>query len=587
MAKLLISTIGLLWLSWNLINAQDSLITDPPNFVLILVDDAALMDFGCYGGEAKTPNIDRLANRGTIFTNYHASPMCAPSRAMLMTGFDSHLTGVPNLPLFISPEYATKPGYEGVLNDKVYTVATRLKRKNYHTYISGKWHLGHTAETLPTKRGFDRSYILDASGADNYEQRPYLPSQSSKPPWYKDGQPIDLPEDFYSSKNLVDEMIHFMEEAPEDDQPFFSFLSFQAIHIPVQAPREYTEKYIKTYEKGWDVIRQQRYENAIKLGIIPANTPLGDMLPVLKKWENLSEEEKRYKAKAMAVNAGMLEAMDFHIGRYIAYLEAKEKFENTIFIITSDNGPEASSTENVQMMKMWLKFVDYDQSYERLGEKGSFNYIGPEFASAAASPSSFFKFYAGEGGLRVPLIFSGAKIPKNNSIGAFSMITDITPTILSLAGIQQPELAPAGTMTGKDLWPLISGKKDKIYARDEAVGMEAAGQSVLFKGAMKLVRNGKPYGDAIWRLYDVEKDPGETNDLKEVQQQKFTEMLNDYEEYKEEYGVLEMGLDYEPLQEVESKSVRKLIKTIRPWGLGFLMLIIGWIYWKQNRRHKL
>ena len=174
----------ILILTWNLLTAQDSLSTTLPNIVLILVDDAALMDFGCYGGEAQTPNIDRLAKAGTMLLNHHASPMCAPSRSMLMTGYDSHLTGVPNLPLFTPPEYATKSGYEGVLNDKVYTVATRLKKKGYHTYTTGKWHLGHSEETLPNKRGFDRSYILDASGADNYEHRPYLPTQSSKPPWY-------------------------------------------------------------------------------------------------------------------------------------------------------------------------------------------------------------------------------------------------------------------------------------------------------------------------------------------------------------------------------------------------------------------
>lgn len=570
--------------SQNLVFAQDSLETSPPNFVLILVDDAALMDFGCYGGEAKTPNIDRLANRGTIFTNYHASPMCAPSRAMLMTGFDSHLTGVPNLPIFTPPEVASKPGYEGVLNNKVYTVASRLKEKGYRTLTTGKWHLGHSEETLPTKRGFDRSYILDASGADNYEQRPYLPTQDSKPPWYKNGQKVDLPEDFYSSKNLVDEMINFMKEDPQDENPFFAYLAFQAIHIPVQAPKEYTEKYIDTYKKGWGAIRQQRFENAKKLGIIPLDAHLGDMLPVLQKWNDLTEEEQNYKAKAMAVNAGMLEAMDFHIGRLIQYLEAQNKFENTIFIVTSDNGPEASSAGSVQIMQMWLNAVGYHQDYDRLGEKGSYNYIGPEFASAAASPSSYFKFYAGEGGLRVPLIFSGPKIPSGNSIGAFSMITDVTPTILSLAGIDQPKVAPAGPMTGKDLFPIIKGEKVKTYSSDEPIGMEAAGQCALFKGDMKIVRNGRPYGDGIWRLYNLKDDPGEINDLKNILPKKFAELIRDYSDYTEKFGVLEMGINYEPLQEIQNKVRAQWLNILRPWLIGFLALIIGFFFWRRMRR---
>ena len=185
-----------------------------PNIVLILADDLALMDFGAYGGEAHTPNIDQLAHSGTMFTNYHTSPMCAPSRAMLLTGKNSHRTGVPNLPLFLPPEYQVLPGYEGVLNEDVVTVASRLKESGYDTYITGKWHLGQSETTLPTKRGFDRSYILNASGADNYEQRPYLPGQG-KPAWFKDGNPTELPSDFYSSRSLVDEMIGFMENKGE------------------------------------------------------------------------------------------------------------------------------------------------------------------------------------------------------------------------------------------------------------------------------------------------------------------------------------------------------------------------------------
>jgi len=556
----------------------------PPNIVLILVDDAALMDFGCYGGEAATPNIDRLAQGGTMFTNYHTSPMCAPSRSMLLTGYDSHLTGVPNLPLFLPPEYAAKPGYSGVLNGEVWTVGTRLKKEGYHTYVTGKWHLGHSESNLPSKRGFDRTYILDASGADNYEQRPYLPTQEAKPPWYKDGKRVDLPEDFYSSRNLVDEMIQFMEEAPKDDKPFFSFLSFQAVHIPVQVPKEYTEKYIKTYEKGWGAIRQQRYENAKKLGIIPPDAPLGDMLPVLKKWDELSEDDKKYKAKAMAVNAGMLEAMDFHIGRYMQYLEKNNQLDNTVFVITSDNGPEASSAGDVQIMKLWLKSVGYHQDYERLGERGSFNYIGPEFASAAAGPSAYFKFYAGEGGLRVPLIFSGPNIPSTQSIPAFSMVTDVTPTILSIAGITQSAEAPAGPMTGKDLFPLIHGKTDSVYRADETIGMEAAGQCALYKGDMKLVRNGRPYGDGVWRLYDLQSDPGETTDLSKSSPTLFSEMVRHYSDYTDEYGVLEMGINYEPLQEIQNKMIAQLKVAAMPWLIGFVVLMLGLFVWRRRRK---
>jgi len=438
----------------------------PPNIVLILADDLALMDFGVYGGEAQTPNIDRLARQGTMFTNYHTSPYCAPSRAMLMTGCDSHLTGVPNLPLFLPPDQENEHGYEGVLNNKVQTVATRLKEQGYRTYISGKWHLGHTETTLPNKRGFDRSFILDASGADNYEHRGYLPHQS-KPAWVEDGKFIDLPEDFYSSRDLVDKLLSFMEEEENKEAPFFTFLSFQALHIPVQVPVEFSKKYEKTYEQGWDKMREKRFEKAKDLGFVSPQATLGEMLPRFDKWDELSPEDKKLKAKSMAVNAGMLDAMDYHIGRYLEYLEENGLMENTVFIITSDNGPEGSDPSLVTGMNLWLKAVGYHTDYERLGQKGSWNFIGPEFGSAAASPSAFFKFYAGEGGMRVPLIISGKGIPAGQKERAFSYVTDVSPTILSVAKIDSLTNTKDFPMTGRSLYPVIQNQDSIVYQADE------------------------------------------------------------------------------------------------------------------------
>ncbi len=530
----------------------------PPNIVLILADDLALMDFGAYGGEASTPNIDALAASGTMFTNYHTSPMCAPSRAMLMTGLNSHRTGVPNLPLFLPPEYQTTPGYEGVLNNDVQTVASRLKNKGYDTYITGKWHLGHTDTTLPTKRGFNRSYILNASGADNYEHRPYLPGQG-KPPWFKDGQPIDLPEGFYSSRSLVDEMIGFMDEArearpensPETKTPFFAFLSFQAVHVPVQVPKAYTEKYMDTYADGWETMRQKRFETAKSLKLIPAEATLGDMHPALKTWESLTPEQKRYAAKSMAVNAGMIHAMDEHIGRYVDYLKAHGQYENTIFIITSDNGPEASNPAMVPGMDRWMQSQGLSADYGILGEKGSVTAIGPEFASAAAGPSAFFKFYAGQGGLRVPLILSGPGIPAGVLNHDFSFVTDITPSIVHMAGNSAPD---AEDYDGRSVIPALTGAADYIYGPNEPVALEAAGQAALFKGHYKITRNNPPFGDGIWRLYDLSQDPGETQDLSQSQPALFSEMLAEYDDFAKDNSVLDMPEGYEPLKEIAKKA---------------------------------
>ena len=458
-----LSVLFLLLLEVGFVKSQTDSIFPSPNIVLILLDDAGIMDLGIYGGEASTPHIDALAQRGMMFTNYHSSPVCAPSRAMLLTGTDSHLTGVPNIPEFLTVQQQQLPGYQGILNDKVQTIATRLKGVGYNNYMTGKWHLGHTETTLPSKRGFDRTFILDASGADNYEAKGYLPIKSTAQ-WHQDGKPVPLPEDFYSSKTYVDKLIAFMEEEAEKEKPFFAFLSFQAVHIPVQAPKEFVDKYRDVYTAGWSVLREQRFEKAKQLGLVPEDMVLGDMLPMLRKWENLSEMEQQEALNDMAVHAAMLEAMDFHLGRYLDYLKAKGLYDNTVFVITSDNGPEGGYPQGMNIMKYWMPWQGYHRDADRLGEKGYYGAIGTEFASATASPFAFFKTYTGEGGLRVPLIMAGKNIPQGQE-DAFTLVTDVAPTLLEMAGVDLSLLSSEVPFTGKSMNPLLSGEAERIYTQ--------------------------------------------------------------------------------------------------------------------------
>jgi arylsulfatase/uncharacterized sulfatase len=194
--------------------AASTTFADPPaapsNVLLIVVDDAGYMDFGGYGGEASTPHLDRLGDAGIRFSNYHSSPLCAPSRAMLLTGLDSHLTGVATIPEVVTWEQRNHPGYRMRLADGVETAAARLSRSGYRTYMTGKWHLGSGPSDLPDDHGFDRSFALDASGADNWEQKSYMPYYETAP-WFEDGEPAQLPGDFYSSKFLVDRMIDYLD----------------------------------------------------------------------------------------------------------------------------------------------------------------------------------------------------------------------------------------------------------------------------------------------------------------------------------------------------------------------------------------
>ncbi len=208
-----------------------------PNIVFLLADDLGYTDIAPYGSEVNTPTLASLAEEGIRFTNFHTAANCAPSRAMLLTGVSNHLAGVPNIPEMLAPEQQVFDNYQGVLGDNVVTIATLLEGAGYHTYMAGKWHLGSEPSKLPSRRGFERTVALMDSGADNWEQRPYLPIYDEAN-WFADGERFELPEDFYSSRFLVDKTIEFIDSNLDDGKPFFAYVPFQAVHMPVQAPQE-------------------------------------------------------------------------------------------------------------------------------------------------------------------------------------------------------------------------------------------------------------------------------------------------------------------------------------------------------------
>ncbi|MCB1647693.1 MAG: arylsulfatase, partial [Pseudomonadales bacterium] len=509
-----------------------------PNIVFLLADDLGFSDLGAYGSEVSTPNIDALANSGVRFSNYHTAANCAPARAMLLTGVNNHLAGVPNIPEMIPPEQQVHDNYRGVLGDNVVTVATLLESAGYHTYMAGKWHLGATPDKLPSRRGFERTVALMDSGADNWEQRPYLPIYDQAN-WYADGEPYDLPDDFYSSEFLIDKMISFIDSNLQDGKPFFAYVPFQAVHMPVQAPQEYIDRYMGVYDQGWDELRQQRLKNAAALGLVPDQTQMVQM-STSGDWNALSPERKRYEAKRMAVYAAMIEAMDFHTGRLISYLRETGQLENTIFIFTSDNGSEASGAADPDQLraKQIPHSLGYRTDYETLGLKGSYNTIGPGFASAAASPLAYYKFYTGEGGLRVPLIIAGEKLSTvPHTTSAFSWATDITPTILSLAGVAPPDGRfggrPVIPISGRDLMPVLRGEQEQVYSDTDVIGYELTGHAALFQGEFKLVKNLPPVGDGEWHLYNIASDPGEFTDLRDQFPDRYLAMQNAWQDWAE------------------------------------------------------
>ena len=553
---------------------------DKPNIVLILIDDLGLTDLQAYGGEISTPNIDILASEGMLFTNYHTTPECAPSRAMLLTGMDNHNTGIPMIPEVMPTKYRNTPGYEGYLRDDALTLAEILKPAGYRTYMTGKWHLafgGKETAALPYNRGFDRTFILDATGGNNFSHHSYLPYYLESP-WFKNGQEAELPEDFYSSKFFVDQMIEFIEEDKNQDAPFFSYLSFQAQHIPLQAPQEFIDKYLETYELGWEELREQRKNRAIEYGIFPPNKEIVDSFSGFDDWSEVDQENKKMLIKSMAVFAGMLDAMDFHIGRFMTYLKKEGLYEKTIFIVTADNGPEGNDPSDHAPWREWFKTTIYDRDYETLGDQDSYVYIGTEFAQAMASPSHLFKFHMSEGGLRVPLIISGPEIKKGKNQN-FAFVTDIAATLSDIVFDEVDE-----RIIGKSLQNSLAGFDERNYLDTESVGLEVTGNSALFKGDFKIVRNRPPNGSNQWELYNLFEDPGETINLAKRMPNKLQELTKDYETYAEKNGVIDLPLDYEWAAEMTINTFKRNYLPFIRKAAFFIMLAIFLVIIFRRRR---
>ncbi|MDG2116201.1 MAG: arylsulfatase [Porticoccaceae bacterium] len=562
-----------------------------PNIVLILADDLGFTDLASYGSEIHTPTLTELAQQGISFTNYHTGANCAPSRAMLLTGVDSHRSGVPNIPEMIPPEQAAYSHYSGTMGHNVVTVATLLQDAGYHTYLAGKWHLGNSPDQLPSRRGFERTVALGASGADNWEQKPYLPIYK-KADWYADGEEYQLPEDFYSSRFLVDKSIEFIDSNRGDGRPFFAYVPFQAVHIPVQAPQEYIDRYEGVYNDGWTALREERLARAIALGIVPTGSPMVTMAST-PSWDDLSPQEQAYEAKRMAVYGAMVEAMDFHIGRLVAHLKSIGEYDNTIFIFSSDNGAEAMgrAVQNSWLNRRGLASQGYSVDYDTLGLKGSFNAINPGFASAAASPLAYYKFYLGEGGLRVPMIIAGEALAiKNQLSNASAYVTDVTPTILALTGVESPSSRYGGRLIepiiGRSLLPLIDGSAEAVYGPDDAVGFELAGHGALFMGDYKIVFNRGTQGDGRWRLFNIVTDPGETNDLSAANPAQLQLMLGRYQQYVTDNNILPVSNDYRHEKQVVFNALHNVYgDNILIFMLLLLLLLPFALIYRSKSKH--
>lgn len=559
-----------------------------PNIVLIVADDIGFSDFGAFGGEIRTPNIDALANAGMRFSNFHAASSCAPTRAMLLTGVDNHRAGIGSMRELMPFSHRGKPGYDGVLNERVDTVASLLQSSGYRTVVAGKWHLGTSTRNLPPARGFDHSFIQADSGSDNFEMRPYLPMYAEAN-WYANGERLEsLPADFYSSRAFVDEAIAFLASDRSGDAPFFAYLAFQANHTPLQAPAAFIDAYRGQYTEGWASVREARLDRLRELGLLSAQAAVAPG-PSQAEWDALSPQQQYFEARRMQAYAGMATAMDDEIGRFLEYLRASGEYENTVFVLLSDNGATATEPYSNAYGRRWLE-KHYHRDVETLGERGSWVAAGSRWGVVSNTPLDGTKFSASEGGVRVPLIIAGPSAIEPGAVHSeFVYVTDIAPTLLDIAGVRIPQADPARRerISGKSLLPVFGGTNQQLRAADESIGYEFSGNAALYRGNYKLVRNQPPAGDRQWRLYNIHTDPGETLDLSESLPDVYLALQQEYARYAVAAGVLPMPENYDLAAQVGRNAlVFVFLPRYLPYVGGVLALITALLIFRRYRsRH--
>ena len=521
---------------------KPKLVDKRPNILLLVADDMGLSDIGPFGSEIHTPAIDKLAEQGTLLSNFHVLPTCSPSRSVLLTGVDNHLTGLGAMGEMTSPKQKGKPGYEGHLNKTVAALPELLSNSGYHTYMVGKWHLGEEEGFKPINRGFEQTFALLNGGASHWaDQGVVTPTELVT--YSQNGKEIeDLPEDFYSTKNYTDHLLKWLEADKADDKPFFAYVAYTAPHDPLHAPQEYIDKYKGTYDQGFDWLRNARYQRLKELGIISEDVERFPWNGV--KWEDLSEEEQRKAAREMEVYAAMIDYMDNQISRIFNWLEKSGKMDNTMIVFISDNGANGGSIADYPgQTEEFLS--SFDNSIDNIGLPNSLTDMGPNWASASMSPYRLFKGFTSEGGIKAPCVIKLPKEIESNQlmIHSFTHISDLMPTFLELANARHPSLENQAIppMMGKSLIPLLTGKTDAIHL-NEGVGYELHGRRAYFKDEWKIVHLSIPFGNGEWQLYNLNDDPTEINDLSNEYPEKRKELIAAWNEYSEKVGMV-----YDPL----------------------------------------
>ncbi|WP_375170536.1 arylsulfatase [Marinobacter sp.] len=513
------------------INAASS----APNILLLVADDLGYSDLGVFGSEISTPNIDALVEKGRVMTDFYSAPSCSPTRAMLLTGNDQHMSGLGLMAEVRKRRFPgnvpVMPGYEGVLRDQVVTLAELLNDVGYKTILSGKWHLGKTDNLQPQNQGFEQSWTVLEGGSANFKQDEMGLFPNYPATFLHNGEPLELPADFNATEFYTDRLINSIDAARAEGRPFFALAAYTAPHWPLQAPDRFLKMYRGKYDGGYQAVADRRIRRMKDLGVLNQRYPERAILDESPPWEALSREEQMLSARQMEVYAAMVTHLDQEIGRLVEHLKQAGQYQNTFIMFMSDNGPESKDYD--LRVGDWIS-ENFDNSPENLGRKNSFVTYPKAWAQVSAQPFRGYKQTIQEGGIRVPaIIHYPEKLAPAGPDGGVMSVRDIMPTLLELASVKPPGIEYKGQFVhpiqGHSRWSSLKETSGPDRA-EVPLGWEVDGNAALRKGTLKLVYTVNE-ANRGWQLYDLAHDPSERDDLAEKHPHELSQMLVAWQHY--------------------------------------------------------
>lgn len=508
--------------------------TQRPNILLLVADDLGYADLGSYGGDIETPNIDDLAAQGIRFSRFHTSPYCAPTRAMLLSGNDNHIAG-----MGVQGRVTNEFGYEGKLSNRIVTIPQILRQAGYHTYMAGKWHLGSDSLSGPIHKGYERSFVNIEGAGNHYNDVGYSPDKPITP-YFEDGKPATWNNGDYSTDFYTDKLIEYIDSNQADEKPFFGFAAYTSPHWPLQVDEKYWKKYEGRYDDGYEKLKERRLASLKNAGMIPKDALLPPNHESVIPWDSLSPDEKKKESRKMELYAGMVDNLDYNIGRIIQHLKDIGQFENTLIVFMSDNGAAAEDFYNNSYFGPFLK-QHFNDDYETMGQPNSFISYGPQWAEAGSSPFRHFKGLTTEGGINAPMIIAGPTIERNNEIHhEFVTLMDIAPTFYEVAQATYPEIFEGDEiypLKGNSLMPFASGKSEQIHSSEYVFGLEHNNLAMIRKGDWKITNITRPFLEENFKLYNIAQDLAELTDLKESEPEKYKELLGEWRKFSNEVKV--------------------------------------------------